>query len=264
MSSNFTIVSFNIRCTWKNTDGINSFLKRAGLIWDKITTERPEIVAFQEVTPNILRYLQDALAEDYVIYGQFRTVNYDGEGVFTAVRRDAFELLGQDVFWLSPTPHIPGSRFEGQSNCPRICVRLTLRRRGTEEQLQVYNLHLDHVSNAAREAGMSVVRADIAEQWTTKGLPIVVLGDFNAQPTDGVITYCKDGGEPHLVEVSESIPVTFHNFGQCAAKIDYLFTTAELAASCSGVGIWDDCSHGVYLSDHYPVWATLTLPEAMK
>ena len=34
------IVTFNIRNPW-NTDGINSFMHRAGLVYDKVMTEMP-------------------------------------------------------------------------------------------------------------------------------------------------------------------------------------------------------------------------------
>jgi exonuclease III len=42
-------------------------------------------------------------------------------------------------------------------------------------------------------------------------------------------------------------------------KIDYLLTTADLAAACLAHGLWDDCIDGIYLSDHYPVWADFDL-----
>ena len=43
------ILSFNIRCPWKDRDGKNDFIHRAGLIYDKIETEQPDVIAFQEV-----------------------------------------------------------------------------------------------------------------------------------------------------------------------------------------------------------------------
>ena len=43
------VLSFNIRCPWRDRDGINDFIHRAGLIYDKIETEQPEVIAFQEV-----------------------------------------------------------------------------------------------------------------------------------------------------------------------------------------------------------------------
>ena len=42
------ITTFNIRCKF-DTDGINSFVHRAGFIFHKIQKEKPDVIAFQEV-----------------------------------------------------------------------------------------------------------------------------------------------------------------------------------------------------------------------
>jgi len=57
-----------------------------------------------------------------------------------------------------------------------------------------------------------------------------------------------------LVDTTESIPTTFHDYGNRDIKIDYIFATKELAEQVSAVGAWDDCHAGIYLSDHYPIF----------
>lgn len=51
-------VTFNIRCEWDDYDGINSFIHRGTMIYEKIKKEKPDIIAFQEVTPEILQYFK--------------------------------------------------------------------------------------------------------------------------------------------------------------------------------------------------------------
>ena len=119
------IVTWNLRCLWSG-DGINAFLHRAGMIYEKIDREKPEIIAFQEVVAESLTFLRKIFPE-YIFLGQMRSENYDGEGLYTAVRKDIFDVLGGETFWLSPTPYIAGSRFEKQSDCPRICVYTLVR-----------------------------------------------------------------------------------------------------------------------------------------
>ena len=109
-------VTFNIRCSW-DKDGINSFLHRAGGILQKIRTEAPDVVCFQEVTDPIAAFLRQNLTGYYLLFNQ-RNADYRGEGLALAVKTDTIEVLGLEFFWLSPTPHTPGSRFEEQSRCP--------------------------------------------------------------------------------------------------------------------------------------------------
>lgn len=117
------IVTFNIRCVWKKGDGINSFVHRAGMIYEKITQERPDIILFQEMRKEHLGLMRRMLPE-YDFIGHLRDADYTGEGVFTAILKSRIQLLGMDSYWLSPTPYQPGSRFEIQSLCPRTCLTL--------------------------------------------------------------------------------------------------------------------------------------------
>ena len=63
-----------------------------------------------------------------------------------------------------------------------------------------------------------------------------------------------------LRDLTAQLPLTFHNFyrGQePCCKIDYLFATPQWKSA--GVCRWMDEENGVYLSDHYPICARLTL-----
>ena len=42
------IVTFNLDCCWDGAEGINSFIHRAGMIYERINAEKPDIIAFQE------------------------------------------------------------------------------------------------------------------------------------------------------------------------------------------------------------------------
>lgn len=250
------IVTWNIRCVWNDGDGINNFIHRAGFVYEKIMNERPEVIAFQEVTEPILACLKRLLCE-YDFFGSFRSENYSGEGLFIAVRKDACALLSSDVFWLSPAPFSAGSRFENQSPCPRVCVSTKLRDKKTNEVFRVIDVHLDHVSDEARKEGLKCLFA-FADDYTKKdGAPLVVLGDFNATPDSEAIRLCEKKSE--WTDVTKKISGTFHDFGRRKdpVKIDYIYVTEELAARTENVSAWTDCVHGVYLSDHYPVCLTL-------
>lgn len=251
--STVKIVSFNLRCVWKG-DGVNAFIFRAGMVYDKIMREMPDVIAFQEMTANHLELLKRMLPE-YVFCGQFRSENYAGEGLFTAVRKDAWAVIAYETFWISPTPYVAGSRFEDQSDCPRICVVTQIRNRNTGKMLRLYNIHLDHISDAARIKGIRCVFEKMEEFNGKLPLPSVVLGDYNATADSDTIRFCNDYKTPAMYDVTDKIPATFHDYGKCAAKIDYIYVTEELKRAFLASSVWADEREGVYLSDHYPVWA---------
>lgn len=251
------IVSFNVRCSYDG-DGSNSFLHRAGLIYDKVAKELPDVIAFQEVTEPILNVMERLLPE-YQFVGQFRNEDYAGEGVFTAIRKDTIALIGLETVWLSPTPYVAGSRYENQSICPRICVMTQLRHKTAGTLFRVFNLHLDHISDEARVLGMQSVMRFVEEYDAKRKLPVVILGDFNARPESKTIAFCEQ--YPGIREVTNEIPGSFHGFGKRnpPVKIDYIYLSEKLADCVEKTEAWQDVHEGIYLSDHYPLCAEVKL-----
>lgn len=250
-------VTFNIRCSW-DKDGINSFLHRAGGILQKIRTEAPDVVCFQEVTDPIAAFLRQNLTGYHLLFNQ-RNADYRGEGLALAVKTDTIEVLGLEFFWLSPTPHTPGSRFEEQSRCPRICQVALLRYGSTI--FRVYNVHLDHVSDTAQRLGMEAVLKKMIAHRNENEFPLFLCGDFNATPESAAVALCRECAEIKLVETTSAIPDTYHAFGsrENPLKIDYVFTDAATATNPYAVTAWTDESDGIYLSDHFPLQLAIEL-----
>ena len=71
------IVTWNLRCIWSGYDGIYSFVHRAGIIYDKIMMEMPDVIGFQEVTVDSLQLMKRMLPE-YEFFGSFREENFIG------------------------------------------------------------------------------------------------------------------------------------------------------------------------------------------
>ena len=116
----FKFVTFNLRCD-RNQDGENCFVYRQPLILKVIGEERPELLCFQEVLPHMAAWLKRSLP-DYYAVGCPRGQKLDGEQVTVAFRKEGYQLLEMHTFWLSETPAAPGSRYPGQSSCPRTCT----------------------------------------------------------------------------------------------------------------------------------------------
>ena len=149
------IVTFNIRCDFGQDDE-NRFDCRKPFILDAFRREPADILCFQELLPHTAKWVDEVLP-DHIVLGCGREKDLSGERVAVAFRKSRFELVKLDTFWLSPTPLVPGSRYEEQSRCPRTCVDLILHDLEEKRLLRILNTHLDHEGVEARLAGLRQV-----------------------------------------------------------------------------------------------------------
>lgn len=245
------IVTYNLRSIWKG-DGINGFIHRAGMIFEKINKELPDIIAFQEAIPEHINFLKIAFP-GYHFTGHGREQGYDGEGVFTAIRKETMMELGNETVWISPTPYIIASKFEKQSGCSRACNITQVRDRRNGHIYRIFNIHLDHAFDEARVEGIKCVLDFVEKRNNELDVSTVVLGDFNAFPDSETISIINKCGK--YTDITQSIPVTFHGYTGIQDKIDYIYVSDDLKKSLRSTYIWDDVDNGIYLSDHYPICA---------
>ena len=247
------VMTFNLRCK-NGGDGINHFDNRESKILKAIFDELPDLIGFQEATDYQRDFLRKKLSDDYIVLGCGRGADYYGESVCIAFKRDLFELVSLDTFWLSDTPDIPGSRYENsdQSSCPRLTVHAELIAKELTSPIHFFNTHLDHKGEKARLLGMR----DIMDKITKTNGSFVLTGDFNARPYSPEIIEIKNTDRFNCVEATENITHTFHAFGQIEAdhKIDYIFTNRE---SLSSYIVTQPADDGIYISDHHPVCAVI-------
>ena len=222
--------------------------------------EMPEVLAFQEASAKHIELLKRMLPE-YTFCGQLRSKNYTGEGLYTAVRKDAVDVIGYETFWISPTPYVAGSRFENQSDCPRICVVSQIRHKETGKMLRLNNIHLDHISDAARIEGIKCVMAKVKEFNAKLPLPSMIMGDYNALPDSETIRFCNAHKDPVIKDTTEALTITYHGYGTDSQKIDYIYVTEDMVDAVLETKIWDTKYNGIYLSDHYPVCADVELDK---
>ena len=245
------IVSWNFRCQWDQEDGKNCVIHRAGFAYDKIAKEKPDVIAFQEIRPVAFELLKKLLPE-YEFFGSQRTATYGEEGLYVAWRKESCVLMGSEVFWLSPTPYVAGSRFEKQSSCSRVCPMVKLRDLKTNECVRVWDIHLDHISDEARQLGLKCLFDFVKHFSVMDSTPHIILGDFNARPDSVTMAWCEE--QKGFTDVSKGLQTTFHGFGKCDnEKIDYIYVSDELKDKVEKTELWTDERDGIYLSDHYPV-----------
>jgi endonuclease/exonuclease/phosphatase family metal-dependent hydrolase len=107
------------------------------------------------------------------------------------------------------------------------------------------------------------ILARIAADNSRGEFPFVLTGDLNDTPDSPEIrTFLGFEAYP-MKDLTSGIKTSFHNFFRCRedCKIDYIFSNKDTAVS--DVRVWDDLKDGMPLSDHYPIFAELALPETI-
>ena len=252
------VVTFNLRM---NTlyDGSHYFFNRSPFILKMLKEEKPDIIGFQEATREIHAWLLANFSE-YTFVGVGRDADFSGEANPIAFLTNRFDLFCMHQFWLSPTPDIPGSRYEHQSICPRVCVSARLIEKKSGEVIRFYNTHLDHIDAEARRLGISQILSTIESDYQNAPCPVILTGDMNAEPDEISMQAVRDATCPVLVDASGDLKHTFHGYHggspyEGDGKIDYIYT--NLVSSPILCDVWDGNENGLYLSDHYPIMAEL-------
>ena len=250
---NIKIMTFNLRVP-AEADGINHFDNRRERVLATIREEQPDLIGFQEAPDSVRTFLRENLPSCYTLLGCGRKEGYRGESAPLAFRNDKFELLALDSFWLSDTPNLPGTVYASsdQSHCPRVSFHAVLHGEGMKQSFHFYNTHLDHKGKQARLLGMR----EIIKRIKKDSGSFLLTGDMNAQPDEQCIREILC--EPSVTDATAHIPTTFHAFGKrCEdCKIDYIFTNGTVI---SAHAVEDTPVNGIYISDHFPVCATIDL-----
>ena len=252
------VMTFNVRYD-NPDDSLNSWAYRKDRVANAIRFYDADIVGTQEVLHNQMEDLRQRLPG----YESIGVGREDGKeaGEYSALwyRADRFTAKESGWFWLSETPEVAGSKgWDGA--CERIATWAKLQDKLTGKELFVMNTHLDHVGVAARREGVKLVLDKIQELGGD--LPVILTGDFNAEPESDVIKQVTDTADPeHLTDArTVADPVygpnwTFHDFGSIPyehrERIDYIFVKNGLEVL--KYGILAETEGNAYLSDHAPV-----------
>ncbi len=240
----FRVITFNVRLN-TSYDGPNAFPYRKERVLAFFDEMKPDLIGFQELTGPMMLELSERMPE-YAFIGCGREKDLSGERNDIAYRKDRFLFEESGTFWLSSTPDAPGSRFEKQSWCPRICTFGLFHLLDENFRFWYYNTHLDHEFDEARQLGLSLVLEHAADTRKKDNLPQMLTGDFNFTPGESAYALLNTWADK-----TPRIQPTYHGYGQAdpPVKIDYVFTkgapNGEWLAHSVRFG-----ADGGYLSDH--------------
>jgi len=258
------VISLNVRYD-NPADSLNSWPYRASMVISFLKNEKPDIFGMQEVLANQMEYL-DSVMTDYSSVGVGRSDGANaGEINPVFYLKEKFEIIRTKTFWLSETPEAAGSQAWGAS-LPRIVTWMELANKNTHEHFFFFNTHFAHDSDSARVMSAKLLLNKIDTIATS--FPFVVIGDFNMD--------ISSKGYGLLVGPHESIPLlsdsykisekrhmgpayTYNGFSDktSGGRIDFIFVRNGMRVIENRTFIKKE--HGIYISDHWPVMAIVSL-----
>ena len=264
------VMTFNIRYD-NPRDSINAWPNRAAFLCSFLKEEMPDLIGMQEVLNHQYEYIDSALT-DYSSVGVGRSDGVkQGEMNPVFFRKDRFDLIRSKTFWLSDSPSVAGSQAWG-AGLPRIVTWIELSEKTTSKHFFFFNTHFAHDSDSARIMSSSLLLNKVDS--ITAGFPFVITGDFNMRISAKGYEILTGPFEslPILADtyaVSEKRPTgpayTFNGFSDSisSGRIDYIFVRNGMKVLDHRTFIRKD--HGIYISDHWPVMASVSLkPESDK
>ena len=257
-----SVMSFNVRYGTAK-DGDNVWDNRKDAACAMIMDQHPAVFGVQEALDFQLTYFQEHCPgykfvgvgrEDGVRKGEHMAVFYDS---------DRIELKEWGTYWLSETPFQPSLGWDAV--CRRTATWALLRDKATDRPFYFVNTHLDHVGKEARRKGLLLLVERIGAM-NPDGWPVILTGDMNVFPDDP----CLDELRTLMLDARQTARVTdngptWHDWGKVSDNppIDYVFYAGF--KGCDKFSVVRQPYEGVeYVSDHYPVTATLRYGKAPK
>lgn len=247
------VITYNIRND-NPKDSLNNWHNRKKEIINLFKYYEPDIFGIQEGLENQLNYIDQNLVhysrigvgrDDGKQKGEFSPIYYD---------RNKFSLINESTFWLSDQDDIVSVGWD--ASMERICTYGVFENKTTQKRIFVLNTHFDHKGKIARESSSKLILSKIKD-INKNNYPVILLGDFNAEPETKPIRILKkeliDGAELSKNGIYGPYG-TYTGFTKnvlAKKRIDYIFIKNLKVKGYRHID--DKMKNNNYLSDHLPV-----------
>ena len=278
-----TICTFNIR--YANTadtypDGSSAaWTVRAPAVKKFIEDTKPDLVGRHEIRQSQSKWFSSELSSDYGYYDVSRdnasgttVATAGGEGVGFLYKKDRFELVLKDFFWLDadkylhsrPPQNSDGTYGEWNSACRRITAYGVLKdKKHGNSYVYFFPTHYDHKSADARKNAADLMVSQmqsickVTDLKNPGNMLILHVGDLNTTYDSNQLKSLKDNMLYARLSVDgpDKGSATFNGFGNSSSIIDHIFYGGKVKP----VKYWVVTGgYGLpYLSDHNPVLFTV-------
>jgi endonuclease/exonuclease/phosphatase family metal-dependent hydrolase len=253
------VMTYNIRYDTP-VDSINQWPKRMHKVINLIRKYDPDILGIQEA----LHHQVTDLLKNFPDYSYIGVGRDDGKtkGEFSAIlyKKDRFNVLKQNTFWLSGQPEIPGSK-DWDAAITRVATWGRFMDNKTKKMYFILNTHFDHIGKEARTKSAELLKQKVYE--LAAALPVIVTGDFNCTREQPPYTAIMKSDGVVLIDPSPlaaaGTACGFKVNGRACVAIDYIFHSAQWATT--DYTVIQDNDGKYYPSDHLPVIATLNIKK---
>ncbi|WP_346048964.1 endonuclease/exonuclease/phosphatase family protein [Actinomadura chokoriensis] len=255
-----------VRVMTYNLRGVNDppprdWKTRLPLVEHLLRRHRPDLLGVQEARWYQVKDLARVLTD----YGWVGLGSQGGtRDQFLAVfyRRDRFEVLDFDHFWLSDTPSVIGSATWG-NRYVRMVTWAKLRDRRTGAVLYQANTHLDNMSADSRVKSARLILDRV--RAFDAGVPVVLTGDFNAaagaSPVYAILTGADGFRDTWTTAARRGPQYRTENHWEPpqpdGKRIDWILTRGNIRTTWTEIDPYR--TKDVYPSDHDPVIAHLKI-----
>lgn len=246
------VMSYNIRLG-SAQDGTNSWALRYSATEEMLKDQKPDVFGVQEALEYQIRYIEDMCGYESIGVGR-EDGKAEGEHMSIFWNKKTLKMLKWGTFWLSETPQKPSMGWDAA--CFRTATWALMKDKRTGEKFYFVNTHLDHEGAEAQKNGLNLIMDKIAE-INTEGLPMVLTGDFNMEPSN-----------PNLAELDARMQsarkiaaqtdshATYNGWGKSSTMIDYIYVSGF--SSCPEYQtVTKRYEDRKFISDHYPIFARL-------
>ncbi|MGN0144208.1 MAG: endonuclease/exonuclease/phosphatase family protein [Clostridium sp.] len=257
------IMTFNLRCDFP-LDFKNRWKTRKHIIYDIFNKYECDIIGIQESTEIMYEDMKNNI-NNYNIVGMPRSRKFFSERNDILIS-NIHHVCKSKTFWLSDTPDVIGST-KWFSIFPRICTTAVIEI-VDGIKIRVCNCHLDCFTSKAREYEIRKLIDIVDKEQEKEELPMIIMGDFNSKPDSRLIKNLSNGvyGKKKMTAVQEFDKKIYMNSTMSMFKgkekgihIDYIFISEEFEVN--NVEIIRHNDRGKYPSDHYPLFADVTLSK---
>lgn len=256
VSEELNIASYNIEYNNSNSTG-GPWSSRKALVGRMFQQYSFDIVGVQEPDKNQLDDII-SVASGY---------NYLGTGVTGSVpvfyKKDRFEVIESDIFWLSPTPDIPGKAWDAYH--PRKCRWVHFKDINTGKEFYFFNIHMDHIGVEARMKSTELILEKIPE--IAGNYPAILTGDFNFNQNDENYNTLELSGvlkdayviAPENINKEKGTHNGYNLSFTSTARIDHVFLYNASLMNVKTHEIITTTFEGKFPSDHCPVRVVLEM-----
>ena len=182
------LASFNIRFDTDADTDYKDWQARKENCAAVVRNHRFDVFGLQEVLANQQNDFK-AMLPEYAFYFVGRNDGTSGEAVGVGYRKDKFEVMKCDRFWLSDTPdQASGSLNWGGMSRHRVAAWVKLRHKESGRQFYFLSTHLEVNNNGNDYSGVREKSARLIiermQQENPGGLPQFVVGDMNPGADD--------------------------------------------------------------------------------